>query len=97
MVYCAGKLIENLKLFYKSNRPHFLLSAKDDTIYVTNALPPSWTLKLTANWGETKKDVKGEVARPSSLSFLICFQAGAHDQWTSALSLKKKFACSAGQ
>ena len=21
MVYCAGKLIENLKLFYKSNRP----------------------------------------------------------------------------
>ena len=25
MVYSAGKLIENLKLFYKSNRPHFLL------------------------------------------------------------------------
>ena len=24
MVCCAGKLIENLKLFYKSNRPHFL-------------------------------------------------------------------------
>ena len=24
MVYCAGKLIENLNLFYKSNRPHFL-------------------------------------------------------------------------
>ena len=24
MVYCAGKLIENLKSFYKSNRPHFL-------------------------------------------------------------------------
>ena len=24
MVYCANKLIENLKLFYKSNRPHFL-------------------------------------------------------------------------
>ena len=24
MVYSAGKLIENLKLFYKSNRPHFL-------------------------------------------------------------------------
>ena len=24
MVYCAGKLIENLKLFCKSNRPHFL-------------------------------------------------------------------------
>ena len=24
MVYCAGKLIENLKLFYKSDRPHFL-------------------------------------------------------------------------
>ena len=24
MVYCADKLIENLKLFYKSNRPHFL-------------------------------------------------------------------------
>ena len=24
MVYCAGKLIENLKLFYKSNRPRFL-------------------------------------------------------------------------
>ena len=24
MVYCAGKLIENLKLFYKSSRPHFL-------------------------------------------------------------------------
>ena len=24
MVYCAGKVIENLKLFYKSNRPHFL-------------------------------------------------------------------------
>ena len=24
MVYCAGKLIENLKLFYKSKRPHFL-------------------------------------------------------------------------
>ena len=24
MAYCAGKLIENLKLFYKSNRPHFL-------------------------------------------------------------------------
>ena len=24
MVYCAGKLIENLKLFYKSDRRHFL-------------------------------------------------------------------------
>ena len=24
MAYCAGKLIENLKLFYKNNRPHFL-------------------------------------------------------------------------
>ena len=24
MVYCAGKLIENVKLFYKSNGPHFL-------------------------------------------------------------------------
>ena len=24
MVYYAGKLIENLKLFYKSKRPHFL-------------------------------------------------------------------------
>ena len=24
MAYCAGKLIANLKLFYKSNRPHFL-------------------------------------------------------------------------
>ena len=24
MVYCAGKLIENFKLFYKSNRPQFL-------------------------------------------------------------------------
>ena len=24
MVYCAGKLIENLKLLYESNRPHFL-------------------------------------------------------------------------
>ena len=24
MVYFAGKLIENVKLFYKSNRPHFL-------------------------------------------------------------------------
>ena len=24
MVYCAGKLIENLMLFYKSNIPHFL-------------------------------------------------------------------------
>ena len=24
MIYCAGKLTENLKLFYKSNRPHFL-------------------------------------------------------------------------
>ena len=24
MVYCAGKLIENFKLFYKSNRRHFL-------------------------------------------------------------------------
>ena len=23
MVYCAGKLIENFKLFYKSDRPHF--------------------------------------------------------------------------
>ena len=22
MVYCAGKLIENVKLFYKSNGPH---------------------------------------------------------------------------
>ena len=24
MVYCDGQLIENLKLFYKSNRTHFL-------------------------------------------------------------------------
>ena len=24
MVHCAGKLIENLKLFYISNRPHFI-------------------------------------------------------------------------
>ena len=24
MVYCAGKLVGNLKLFYKRNRPHFL-------------------------------------------------------------------------
>lgn len=63
--------------------------ANDDTIYVANALPPSWTLKLTENWGKTKKDFKGEVALPSSLSFLICLQAGARDQCTSALSLKK--------
>ena len=24
MVYCAGKLIENVKLFYNGNRPHYL-------------------------------------------------------------------------
>ena len=24
MVYCEGKLIENVNLIYKSNRPHFL-------------------------------------------------------------------------
>ena len=46
--------------------------ANDNTNYVTNVPPPSWTLKLT--------EVKGEVARPSSLCFLICFQAGARDQ-----------------
>ena len=23
MVYCAGKLLENLKFLYRSNRPHF--------------------------------------------------------------------------
>ena len=30
MVYCAGKLTENLKLFYKSNRPHFLWIYRHD-------------------------------------------------------------------
>ena len=30
MVYCAGKLIVYLKLFYKSNRPHFLWVYKRD-------------------------------------------------------------------
>ena len=30
MVYCAGRLIENLKLFYKSNRPHFLWVYRHD-------------------------------------------------------------------
>ena len=30
MVYCANKLIENLKLFYKSNRPHFLWVYRSD-------------------------------------------------------------------
>ena len=30
MVYCAGKLMENLKSFYKSNRPHFLWVYRPD-------------------------------------------------------------------
>ena len=34
-------------------------SLKDDTI--KNVLPPSWTLKLTESWGESKNDSKGEV------------------------------------
>ena len=46
--------------------------------------------------GETKKDFKAEVALPSSLSLLICFQPGARDQCTSALSLKK-YTLSTGQ
>ena len=28
--YCAGKLIENLKIFYKSNRSHFLWVYRSD-------------------------------------------------------------------
>ena len=31
MVYCAGKLIENLKLFYKSSRPYFLWVYRRDS------------------------------------------------------------------
>ena len=57
---------------------------------------PSWMSKLTENWGKTKIDFKVDVARPSSLSFLICFQAGAQDQCTTELSLKK-YACPTGQ
>ena len=34
MVYCAGKLIENLKLFYESNRPHFLWVYRHDNTLV---------------------------------------------------------------
>ena len=30
MVYCASKLIENFKLFYKSNGPHFLWVYRSD-------------------------------------------------------------------
>ena len=30
MVYCAGKLMENLRLFYKSDRPHFLWVYRHD-------------------------------------------------------------------
>ena len=30
MVFCVGKLIENLKLFYTSNRPHFLWGYRRD-------------------------------------------------------------------
>ena len=36
--------------------------AKSDTYYFgTNALPPSWMLKLTESWGKSKTDFKGEV------------------------------------
>ena len=44
MVYCAGKLIENLKLFYKSNRSHFLWLYRRD-----NPL---------GCWENTRKDCK---------------------------------------
>ena len=27
----------------------------------SNAIPPSWTLKLPESWGESKTDFKGEV------------------------------------
>ena len=45
MVYCAGKLIQNFKLFYKSNRPHFLWVYRRD-----NPLDQSEALPRSAQW-----------------------------------------------
>ena len=41
----------------------------------TNVFPPSWTLKLTESWGESKND--SNAAHSSSLSFSIAFKMGA--------------------
>ena len=35
-------------------------SSSNDTVIGTNALPPSWTLKLTGSWGELKNYSRGE-------------------------------------
>ena len=41
MLYCTGKLIENLKLFYKSNRPHFHSPSARDLQVFSRVLPTS--------------------------------------------------------
>ena len=33
----------------------------DNTIFGTNTLPTSWTLKLTEIWGESKNNLEGKV------------------------------------
>ena len=43
----------------------------DDTILGTNVLLPSWTLKLTESWGESKTD----FLRFSEV-FVLCIQEG---------------------
>ena len=47
MVYCAGKLMENLKLFYESNyRPHFLwVYRRDNPLGVlVSSQHPAWVI-----------------------------------------------------
>ena len=66
MVYCAGKLIENLKLFYKSDRPHFLWVYRRDN--------PLWML------GEQslEKLVNHEPSARDLQAFLVFSQ---HPAW----------------
>ena len=65
MVYCAGKLIENLKLFYKSNRTHFLRVYRHDK--------PTWdvgrTLEKLVNHSHSACDLQ---------AFLVFSQ---HPKW----------------
>ena len=61
MVYCAGKLIKNLKLFYKSNRPHFLwVHWHDNTLMI---------LRLTSSEQTTKFPAHSELLKQQRKTF----------------------------
>ena len=65
MVCCAGKLIENLKLFYKSNRPYFLW------VY--------WRDNPLGMLGEHSKKLVNNEPKASDLQAFLVFPQ--HPEW----------------